>query len=288
MKRCNSAFTLIELLVVIAIVGVLAGLLMPALASVREAARQLGCGTNERQLGLALTLYATEHQGRLPPSYFQNCAPAWALPPAGYKYYGWAGPFSYAAWSDRAFAGQYIDGGEETLAGTVGWAIAQRPRPGVWVCPSDAFRQIMNHAPTLTRTDANGIDYGLNVHLARDFFTAADLVDSARWATVRRVNAIRQPGSTLLLAETRERRWFPATDLQLPLVQIADPGLAPGWVTWSFPGPAYPSPNSAVGRHRGKCNLLFVDGRVEQRSSLQPEIAARTVFVRFDGSYGPP
>jgi prepilin-type N-terminal cleavage/methylation domain-containing protein/prepilin-type processing-associated H-X9-DG protein len=65
MKR--SAFTLIELLVVIAIIGILASMLLPSLASAKEAGRRVSCLNSMRQLGLAAMMYADEHEGRLPP-----------------------------------------------------------------------------------------------------------------------------------------------------------------------------------------------------------------------------
>lgn len=62
----KNEFTLIELLIVVAIIGILFALLLPALAGAKETAKQVACLSNQKQIGMLMSLYRADYRGNSP------------------------------------------------------------------------------------------------------------------------------------------------------------------------------------------------------------------------------
>jgi prepilin-type N-terminal cleavage/methylation domain-containing protein/prepilin-type processing-associated H-X9-DG protein len=73
----RTGFTLVELLVVIGIIAVLIAMLLPALSKARQSAKSVACMSNERQLGVAMMLYAQENKGRFTGGRTVWAGPTW-------------------------------------------------------------------------------------------------------------------------------------------------------------------------------------------------------------------
>lgn len=79
----HRAFTLIELLVVISIIAVLAGMLLPALGTVKQMANSTRCSSNLRQFGMANLAYAQDWEGMIVPVCILNAPGGSRIEPAG-------------------------------------------------------------------------------------------------------------------------------------------------------------------------------------------------------------
>jgi len=128
--RPVAAFTLIELLVVIAIIGVLVGLLLPAVQQVREAARRLACGNNLKQMVLATHNYASAN-GHFPPSMQHTPGTAFAANNGSWGVHGRILPYI-----EQGVVADQIDLEQPWDQGSNGSVVAAT-RIDTFTCPSE-------------------------------------------------------------------------------------------------------------------------------------------------------
>jgi prepilin-type N-terminal cleavage/methylation domain-containing protein/prepilin-type processing-associated H-X9-DG protein len=283
------AFTLVELLVVIAIIGVLIGLLLPAVQKVREAANRTSCQNNLKQLGLAFhnhhdTLHYFPTGGwyaYTPPNYLQG-QPA-------------VGPDQHAGWGFQVLPFMEADivwnGGQAT--NDVDRAIiaigATNP---LFFCPSRRPPQTVtygdNYVPPLTG--------GKITHALCDY--AASNKEGTgiirQFKTTRILDITDGTSKTLLLGDKRMNLYF------LGSKQPDDnQGYTVGWNTDTIrktnvrPAPDYSAPTGdGMGQfgssHPGAFNALFADGSVHPISYQIDRHTFSLLGNKSDGQVTPP
>ncbi|MEM9940013.1 MAG: DUF1559 domain-containing protein [Planctomycetota bacterium] len=155
MKNRNSfrsAFTLVELLVVIAIIGILIGMLLPAVQQVREAARRTTCLNNLKQLGLAAHNHHDTYE-YLPPGARAGWGHSWTLDILPYMDSNNLYQVSAKPWSDDGWWAGTDDRSVQLVA------LAQTPVP--------TFRCPTNPSPETEGRNINGIEgRAINHYLA--------------------------------------------------------------------------------------------------------------------------
>jgi prepilin-type N-terminal cleavage/methylation domain-containing protein/prepilin-type processing-associated H-X9-DG protein len=264
----KDGFTLIELLVVIAIIAILAAILFPVFAQVREKARQITCISNEKQLGLAFLQYSQDYDEKV----------------VIYRTDGW-------------FTGDSIN-----------WACLLRTYSKVQIygagalvhCPDLEADQYHQFAGTPTNGgdvwSSNFVNYGFNVDYLNpnmDGLNPAPGGGYIWWGAPAQLSAMESPAQTVFLADSKPEVILASPYLFYPSDAVDAPGANPGfgssnshasaadgWGTGDYGeiaglggphGMADTETNTFDPRHQNGGDVVFCDGHAKR---LTPGAAA--------------
>jgi prepilin-type processing-associated H-X9-DG protein/prepilin-type N-terminal cleavage/methylation domain-containing protein len=247
----KSGFTLVELLVVIAVIFLLLATLMPALQTARENAKTVVCGSNIKQILIALTVY--ENQNRTFPYCRYNTTPS--VPPLG----GYAGQAAYDMryWYWFDFISNYS--GKSRSKSTVLWCPARNIREGY-------------QTPNILLGN-----YGINEAICRNFTSASETEIKG---VPLRSSQIPHPADTMLAMDSGYTiiTWYHAADANIVPITLSntheDSGYVPGLYEVNkgrlpyFRSGVDFTTDALIGRHPKKgVNAGFVDGHVARQKA---------------------
>ena len=236
----KKGFTLVELLVVIAIIALLMGILMPALARVRQIAFRMVCGTNLSGIGKAMVLYANEYDDEFPRAGGRTSQ--WSN-----KIADWAAVNRYAAYQ----LGSDGTGGFVTITSSFYLLIKYTEvTPSSFVCKSDG--QV---------TEFNPIESGTNLEVTQLWDFGPTPADHCSYA-------YHMPYGLYALTSSSEPGLAVAADRN---PWIPGPGYEPDAANFTNFNPAggreYVSLGNSPSHQNDSQNVLFVDIHVNQEKS---------------------
>jgi prepilin-type N-terminal cleavage/methylation domain-containing protein/prepilin-type processing-associated H-X9-DG protein len=291
----RRGFTLIELLVVIAIIGVLIGLLLPAVQKVREAANRAKCANNMKQLSLATHNYAGTFNDVLPPANFFLVVNS----TTGNAAEGSAFFALLAFYEQDALFRAYTQ--DRPDAGYLGAQYV--PLSPIHVCPTDPTS--INGIATLDSKSATS-NYALNLAL----FGAGGAFNRKGAPSPYRLSII-PDGTSNTICMTETSGCFPGYPTTNPST-----GTPENYMLWSYPaypntmGPYWPNPDQLPGQpnytglfllpqfsptpmqanptmaqsyHPGAMNIAMMDGSVRTISSALSQTTWTNALNPADG-----